>query len=602
MQVRGSGLGQSLSWRVGALFGVLVALLAVGLGPLAVAASAEEESEEELETPAAVTFPGGPLTVSIGPLGQCESSYAGVGNNYYPGFGTLGDCGLFLAFPTVSADKAATGQPAALEGTTWGFEGAAGPRIPNDGEGGEEYTAVGSQSPITGAGTSASPYLETTVFAVKQKEPPEMEFARITETTEYVNGEAQFTSTYDVKNMLTKGHKIYFRAIYAGDLYVSGEDFGTGVFSGGPPRFIGGLSLGVIGGFVEVPAPALPWSSFQEGCWNETGGPAMESEGRCSGAVPTDQGIWHDVRSTVEEPHAFNETIEPNNVDNAAGVEWDQLRETGLEGGSEQAFTIVNRTSVPSGLKVSPVSQTLTQGQTETILVTAADLAGVPYAGKSVDYSVSGANPQSGSVTLGSSGQAQISYVGHNAGIDTIQMFVDLAGSGKEAAGDPSATATVTFLPAKPPPPKGPPPPPAPNSTYKIQSVHANSNGTITITFVPTQEGTATLEVTVPTATIARNEALAARSKKCKRGQIRLKGKCRPATTVSGKISATGKAGVPLKLTVSASGKVKAALRKGKTVYLTAKLTYRSKLGGKPTVEVFHLKAKGSRPHHHGHH
>ncbi len=126
-----------------------------------------------------------------------------------------------------------------------------------------------------------------------------------------------------------------------------------------------------------------------------------------------------------------------------------------------------------------------------------------------------------------------------------------------------------------------PPPPPAPNSTYKIQSVHANSNGTITITFVPTQAGEATLEVTVPTATIARNVALAAKRKKCKRSQIKLKGKCLPKTTVSGKVSATGVAGVPLKLTVSASSKVKAALKKGKTVYLTAKLTYKSKLGGR---------------------
>jgi hypothetical protein len=558
-----------------------VALLAIGFGPTVAGASAEETE--------AVTFPGSPLSVSIGPLGQCESNYAEVGNNYYPGFGPLGDCGFFLAFPKVGPGKAGAGQPEVLEGTTWGFHGAAGPQIPGDGEGGEEYTPV-SQSPVGGSGTETSPYTQTTVFLVKEAEGTHTEFAQITETTTYVSGSPQFTSTYDVKSLLPKGHKIYFRAIYAGDLYVSGDDFGVGEFLAGPPRFIGGLSLGVLGGFIEATSPALPWSSFQEGCWNDT---ADEDPGRCEGAVSSDQGIWHDVRSTVEEPHAFNETIEPSEVDNAAGVEWDQLRETGLEGGSEQSFTIINRTQVPSGLKISPLSQTLAQGQTETLNVTAVDLAGVPYAGKNAHYTVSGANPQSGSVTLNSAGQAQISYVGHNAGADTIQVFVDLTGSGVQAPGDPTGTATVTFTP--------PPPAPTPNSTYTVQSIKANSNGTITIVFVPTQGGTANLEVTVPTGTIARNEALAARrkAKKCKSNQIKLKGKCQPKITVSGKVSATGVAGVPLTLTVKPSGKITGALKKGKTVHLTATLTYTSALGGAPTVETFHFTVKGKRPHHH---
>jgi hypothetical protein len=73
--------------------------------------------------------------------------------------------------------------------------------------------------------------------------------------------------------------------------------------------------------------------------------------------------------------------------------------------------------------------------------------------------------------------------------------------------------------------------------------------------------GSATLEVTVPTATISRNASIAKR-KKCKRNQVRIKGKCRPKSSLSGKLSATGKAGVPLSLTVKASRKVKRALRR----------------------------------------
>lgn len=272
-----------------------------------------------------VSFPGGPLTVSVGQLGQCQSSYEGSGDNYFPPDSELGDCGFLLAFPS-----AGSGQPLALQGTTWGFEGTAGPREL------DTYTPV-SQSPVTGSGTESDPYTEVTVFKVLDYEGDED--ALVTETTTYVEGATQFASTYDVKN--TTNAQIYFRAIYAGDLYVGGDDFGTGVFEAGSPRFVGGenITSGAIGGFLE--AAELPWSSFEEGCWNNTE-EEDEVEGRCSGAEPLDYGIWQTVETTVEEPQAFNALTEPNYVDNAVGVEWDQLREAGLAAGHEQAFKIIN--------------------------------------------------------------------------------------------------------------------------------------------------------------------------------------------------------------------------------------------------------------------
>jgi hypothetical protein len=521
---------------------------------------------------AAETFPGGPLTVSVGPLGQCQSSYANHGNNFYPGTGNVGDCGFFLAFPKLGNEPEGVGKKG-LAGQTYGFNGTA---FGGFGSGSLDLYEAVSQSPVTGAGTAGSPYTETTVFKVNDGTEKLTPYALVTETTTYVNGEPQFISTFKVKNVKGLG-SIFFRAIYAGDLYVNGNDVGSGVFLGGPPRFIGGLNTGsgVIGGFQEVPAPAFPWNSFQE--------------------LPY-PNVWEVIKSSVEAEHAWNGSIEPAEVDNAAGVEWDQFREpgTGLKPTEEATFTIINRTQIPSNLQISPVKQTLTQGQTETITVSALDITNQPYAGKVVHYTVSGANPQSGAVTLNASGQAQISYVGHNAGIDVTQLFVDLVGSGTKTAGDPAGTATVTFLPL----------PPTPTSSYKVQSIHANSDGTITIVFVPVQSGLATLTVTVPTGTIARKQAIAAKkskSKKCKKGQTKIKGKCRPTTTVSGKVSATGVGGVPLTLTVKPSSQVKSALKKGKTVHLTATLTYQSSLGGTPTVQTFTVTVKGKKPKKKGH-
>jgi autotransporter translocation and assembly factor TamB len=129
----------------------------------------------------------------------------------------------------------------------------------------------------------------------------------------------------------------------------------------------------------------------------------------------------------------------------------------------------------------------------------------------------------------------------------------------------------------------------------QIQSLKVNSGGTITIVFVPVQAGTATLEVTVPTGTIARHEAAAAKNKKCRKGQVRIKGTCRPKDTLTGRVTAKGLADVPLKLTVKASKKVKAALRKGKTVSLTAKLSYKFRAGWSADGEGVPLQSEGQK-------
>ena len=527
-----------------------------------------------------VTLPGNPLIVSVGAEGQCQSNYLNAGNNFYPGEGTLGDCGFFLGFPKA-------GNPTALQEKVFGFQGVAGPSL-----GATEYTEVSPGTP-TGSGTAADPFRLVTIFKVTDTET-KLDYAVITETTTYVSGEPQFTSTFDVENITNKSEggglkpapstSLEFHAIYAGDLFTDNSDFGTGVFLAGPPRFVGGQNntTGVFGGFIEAGSPSPEWTNYETGCWNSV------PEERCPTTSPADGGIWPAVEAAKTESPVFNDDIDPNLIDNAVGVSWDNHLKTALQAGESTSYSIINRAQIPAGLSVQPVTQAHTIGQTATVTVTATDTVGTPYAGRSLVYSIGGANPKSGSVTTNAAGVATISYVGTAAGIDTMQMYLDLPGSGSQTPQDPASAAQISWAPA----------PPTPNSTYTIQSIHANPNGTITITFVPTQSGAAAVVVTVPTASIAGRGAVAAKSKRCKKGQVKIKGKCRPANTVSGKASGKGTAGVPLKLTVKPSSKLKAKLAKGKTVHLTATLTYKSSLGGAPTVKTYHITVKGKKPKH----
>lgn len=101
-------------------------------------------------------------------------------------------------------------------------------------------------------------------------------YLQIAEVVAYVNGDSSFSVTYTVKN---------FRAMFGADLFVEGADVGTGVFSPGPPRFLGGQNpaVGRSGGIIDA-SPA--WSHYQEDCYNQiwdrlkTNGAAAAAAGR----------------------------------------------------------------------------------------------------------------------------------------------------------------------------------------------------------------------------------------------------------------------------------------------------------------------------------
>ncbi len=576
------GEPRSLGVRVNALVGraarrskhaVALGLALGGLGALASGAAALP-----------VTLGGNPLTVNVDELGQCQTSYAVAGGNFFPGDSPTGDCGFFIATPSTPATgshpqpvdlRGEETTPGVFAGRVFGFDGHAGP------QGITNYTPI-SNGPATGSGTAADPFKLVTVYDVNDSTLSHA-VLQVTQTSTYVTGNPYFTANYAVKNVTgtlpnsdpDHNSTIYYRAIYAGDLYVNGNDHGTGVYLAGPPRFIGGQNQtsGVLGGFQEnltaLDGSATPtWSSYAEDYWDTT----ENSEG----------GIWHDVENSANAANAFPDSASPIDQDNGAGVSWDTDYDTGLAAGAEQQFSIVNLTTIPSTLQVNPVSQGVPQGGTATITVTALNSGGQPYANTPLRYTITGSNPQSGAINTNAQGVALIHDTGVNAGVDQIAMYLDLGNTNTQVASDPTGGAQVTFVPAPP------------NSTVTIQKVAVNPNGTITITYVPSDPGQGTLSVTVPTASVAKKS----KAKKCKKGYIKLKGKCLPRTSVLGAVSGAGTPGVPLTLTVKPNAKALKALKKGRSLHVVATLTYQSAKGGAPSVHVYHLTLKPQKKKH----
>jgi hypothetical protein len=165
------------------------------------------------------------------------------------------------------------------------------------------YTAV-TQNPTTGSGTAADPLTQVTTYTAGA-------FAQVKQTTTYVNGAQEFLVRWEVKNASASA-PLHLKAMVAADFYFDGSDRGTGIFTAGPPRFIGGTNAdtGNSGGFVEVLSTSPPWSHYQA---LEFGGAAHQ--------------VWGKIAASASSTGpSFDDTVIGDQVDNAGGWSWTSSR------------------------------------------------------------------------------------------------------------------------------------------------------------------------------------------------------------------------------------------------------------------------------------
>ncbi len=367
-----------------------------------------------------VTLPGAPLTVYVDELGQLQAKRDTSAKNifYDPDLPT-GDAGFFLAFPTSS------GLPS-LDGDVYGFS-------PTQAAGAEfkDYEAL-TQPPTTGSGTAADPLKQITTYAVSPRPAPRRQ---IKQTTTYVNGAQQFGVRWDVTN--TSPSPLKLKALAAADFYFDGSDKGTGIFTEGPPassaaptrtrelrRLRGGLGR-------DLASP--PWSHYQALPW---------------GGDDTD--IWGKVARGRQHDPDFNNNVVGEPVDNAGGVEWDHTSPRRSRPAT-RTFELTVKNAVPALLQLTPSNAGSPRGVPVNVTATAVNTDGVPYAGRSLKYAITGVNAGSGALTLDGNGQATISDPGANAGADTIIAFVDFNNNGVREQVEPQASSLATFVDQVPP-------------------------------------------------------------------------------------------------------------------------------------------------------
>jgi len=237
---------------------------------------------------------------------------------------------------------------------------------------------------------------------------------------------------WDVHNL---GATVRFKALAAADFYFEGDDRGTGVFTQGPPRFIGGTNSdsGNSGGFEEVTGTGLlPWSQYQALAYPD---------------------VWDKIETSDSTTPTFDNSVLPTPDDNAGGVEWDQkLTPAGaLPNLGDQSFELLVRNAVPAALRLEPSNAGAPRGVPIRITAFAADTNGTPYAGSILRYSILGVNPGSGALTLAPNGTATITDPGNVAGGDTVVAFVDFNRDGVRQPVEPQASALARFVDNIPP-------------------------------------------------------------------------------------------------------------------------------------------------------
>jgi hypothetical protein len=361
----------------------------------------------------------------------------------------------------------------------------------------------------------------------------------------------------------------HFKAFAAADFFFDGSDRGTGIYTQGPPQFIGGTNAdtGNSGGFAEVPGTTA-WSRYQALAY---------------GATPDE--VWGKVNGAASASPTLDDTVVGEQVDNAGGVEWDQYATgAGLAANTTASFSLVARSAVPSALQINPPNAGSPKGVPINFIVGAFDTNGTPYAGRTIRYAITGANATSTTLTaaVGPDGNAVITDPGINAGADTVVAFLDFNNDGTREDAEPQASALGTFVDNV-----------APSCKVKVSGDRPGGSGgagkPLIITVNCNEPSTVTVQTTLTPRTGTHARAATVDKKKKAKKKVAIKLRTATVTVLPGQK-------VPVALKLSSAVRKKYA---GRTITVTARDASGNVKKTKATRTVKLAKLKKSKAHKH---
>lgn len=219
----------------------------------------------------------GPLTaVTLGDELSCQVAHTGDARlELFPSTVKPGDCGTLL----FTAGTLFAPNFAAHDSTTTGGIGAYTPFTP------------GGQTPVAGAGTSASPFKVTTVVGAGASG------LRITQSDSYVTGQESYRTDTTVQNLgPAPASGVLYRA---GDCYLQNSDTGFGFFD--PAVGAVGCSTNANNSppsRIEQWYPLTPGNQFMQATYSE---------------------VWGHIGTHTQFP---NTTRATEQLDNGAGISW----------------------------------------------------------------------------------------------------------------------------------------------------------------------------------------------------------------------------------------------------------------------------------------
>lgn len=389
-------------------------------------------------SPAAITtINGSDLQIDVSDTGafQGRRIINGVPSEkklFFPADLSPGNAGLVLAFPSNSGLPSLDG----FHGVPPTFT-AASKLNPSPGTFRKGFIPV-SQSGVSGAGTTLSPFLQVTVYEMRDPANPGTSVIRITQEVTHVSGSGRFDVRYSLQNN-TSG-LLRFRTTIVGDLFLDGSDVGYGtLLTDSSGSFLAGVNPAndLYGGLLNTPGN-LPDASYEgntEDVWTRILNAAPQrSNGVLDPGNPNGQALSAGTGFEAVNLH-----------DNAVAQQYNDRLFAGLAPSASISYTTQWRFQPPV-ITASPLNGTVRVGSEHNMNIRAFQLDGQPLSSRLIMVNISGQGWQAVGDT-NANGEQFFGYKRTSATSDTIAFGVDYNATGNIEPGEPTVSGTVQWLP-----------------------------------------------------------------------------------------------------------------------------------------------------------